>query len=444
VQRDGKPVVGGFGTPTGVHAYTHVWLVARYTRDGRLDSTFDGDGIAVTPFTAPAFDSVQDLVIQPDGKILAAGTAVSGTWSHFALARYNVDGSLDAAFGSGGKVVTDFGTPAAPTVDRIAAMAVAADGKIVVAGSTRPAARQDAADFALARYNADGSLDTSFGVGGRVVTDFGSDDVANDVALAGDGIVAAGVSGASSAADPQIVVARYKVNGALDPTFGGSGKRRLGLGIATSILLQRDGKLLLAGGRRFGEMLPFSALLRRYDANGALDKSYGDEGNAATGIFRFASLTFDAQRRTLVVGDAGPSGDFLVARYTGAGRLDAGFGRGGYVETDRGSSDVGLDVAVAPDGKIVAAGEASQEGSRYKIALARYLPTHCLVPRAAGKRLAAAKRAIDRAHCTVGKIRRVTSKTIAKDRVIGQSPAAGARLAERARVNLTLSRGSRQ
>jgi uncharacterized delta-60 repeat protein len=447
VQGDGKPVVGGFGTPTGVHAYTHVWLVARYTLDGRLDSTFDGDGIAVTPFsvTAPALDSVQDLVIQPDGKILAAGTAVTGTRSHFALARYNVDGSLDSGFGSGGKVVTDFGTSTAPTADRVAAMAVAEDGKIVVAGSTSPTAQERQADFALSRYNPDGSADASFGAGGRVVTDVGVYDAAADVAQLSSGkIVVAGTSGASIIADPHIALVRYNGNGTLDSAFGSGGKLLLGSGFATSVLAQRDGKLLLAGGLRLGEMLPFDPLLRRYDANGALDKSYGDEGNAATGNFRFASVTFDARGRALVVGDAGPLGDFLVARYTGTGHLDAGFGRGGYVETDWGSSDVGLDVAVAPNGKIVAAGEASQEGSRYKIALARYLPTYCLVPRLAGLSLASTKRAIAGANCTLGAIHRVYSKSVPKDRVIAQTPAAGVRLAESSRVNVTVSRGKKR
>jgi uncharacterized delta-60 repeat protein len=193
-------------------------------------------------------------------------------------------------------------------------------------------------------------------------------------------------------------------------------------------------------------MLPFDAFLRRYDANGALDKSYGNSGNAIvdTAKFRFAALAFDARGRTLAVGDSSPFGDFLVARYTRDGRLESGFGRGGYVETHYGSSDVGLGVAVAPDGKIVAAGTASQEGSRYKIALARYLPSYCLVPRLAGKSLGAAKRAITGAHCALGKIHRAYSRTFPKDHVIAQSPAAGGRLAEDSAVNVTVSRGHRR
>jgi uncharacterized delta-60 repeat protein len=134
------------------------------------------------------------VAVQADGKILVAGTA-SGTGSFdsdFALARYNIDGSLDSSFGDDGRVTTDF----AGRVDRAFAVAVQADGKIVVAGYSYDSGIFDSSDFALVRYNTDGSLDTSFGGDGRVTSDFaGSADIANAVAVQADGkIVVAGSS----------------------------------------------------------------------------------------------------------------------------------------------------------------------------------------------------------------------------------------------------------
>jgi uncharacterized delta-60 repeat protein len=143
---------------------------------GALDPTFDGDGKVLTDFGAS--DQADDLAIQADDKIVAAGA--SG--GDFALTRYNSDGSLDTSFDGDGKLVTDLGSS-----DRADAVAIQGDGKIVAAG-------RSGGDFALARYNSDGSLDTSFDGDGKLVTDFGTaDDFAYGVAIQGDGkLVAVG------------------------------------------------------------------------------------------------------------------------------------------------------------------------------------------------------------------------------------------------------------
>src|SRR5205823_1660150 len=127
-----------------------------YNADGSLDSSFGNNGLVITDF---GFDSQAfALAVQTDGKIVVAGyTFTGGSQYDFALARYNTDGSLDTTFGTNGEVVTDFGTGG----DEALAVVIDADGKIVVAGYTFTGDSQY--DFALARYNADGSLDTSFG-----------------------------------------------------------------------------------------------------------------------------------------------------------------------------------------------------------------------------------------------------------------------------------------
>jgi uncharacterized delta-60 repeat protein len=183
---------------------------------GELDPTFDGDGKVVTDFGAD--DVASGVAIQGDGKIVVGGKRepASGN-SNFALARYNPDGSLDPTFDGDGKVLTDFGAG-----DIGEDVAIQADGKIVAAGLS--GAGTNPFNFALARYNTNGSLDLSFGGDGRVLTDFGSNEEAFGVAIQADGkIVAAGLTGAGT--NPEnFALARYKPGGSLDATFDGDGR----------------------------------------------------------------------------------------------------------------------------------------------------------------------------------------------------------------------------
>ena len=146
--------------------------------DSDLDPGFDGDGIVTTDHGE--FEQINDIAIQPDGKILAAGH--SGIFHDtiqeplsMMVARYNADGSLDATFGSGGIVTTEIGTYA-----KAWTIAIQADGKIVIAGRSGTIFQSD---FTLVRYNPNGSLDTSFGTGGIVITSFGAFSQIEDVAI---------------------------------------------------------------------------------------------------------------------------------------------------------------------------------------------------------------------------------------------------------------------
>src|SRR5262249_51395919 len=175
------------------------FAVARYNADGTLDTTFSFDGKVTTDFGGD--DRAFSVAIQADGKIVVAGASLTNPGDDFALARYNPDGSLDAGFGTGGKVTTAFGSG----LDHANACTIQADGKIVAVGA-------DGGDFALARYNSDGSLDGTFGTGGKVTTDFGGQlEEAFGVAMQADGkIVAAGAAAGGFA------LARYYPDGHLD------------------------------------------------------------------------------------------------------------------------------------------------------------------------------------------------------------------------------------
>jgi uncharacterized delta-60 repeat protein len=171
---------------------------------GQLDTSFSGDGKVTTAFASESVDEAHAVAVQSDGKIVAAGESAGD----FALARYTTTGTLDTSFGDGGRVETvfDLGSD-----DVASALAIQADGKIVAAGVSNNR-------FALARYNTDGTLDTSFNGDGKLMTHFaaGSADLALAVAIQADGkIVAAGVS------NDRFALARYNTNGTLDTTFGG-------------------------------------------------------------------------------------------------------------------------------------------------------------------------------------------------------------------------------
>jgi uncharacterized delta-60 repeat protein len=278
-----------------------------------LDSSFGTGGQVVTNWLIPigAMSRVaraDAVVVQPNGKIVAAGTAqyvIDNRFfrQDFALARYNVDGTLDSTFGVGGQVLTDFGGVA---LEEGLGVALQPNGKIVVAGRSR-------GDFALARYDTDGSLDGSFGTGGKVFTDFGGTlETARDVAVQPDGKIVAAGPGA---------LARYNVDGSLDSSFGTGGKVLTG-GV-NAVAVHPNGTIVAAG--------------------------------AAAGV-------------------GGP--DFAVLRYGKDGSLDGSFGTGGIVLTDFGRDDRGHAVAIQPDGTIVVAGVTGGRpaGPEDDFVVARYLP----------------------------------------------------------------------
>ena len=355
-------IEGGFRNPN--------FTLARYNADGSPDSTFDGDGRVSTDFGGD--DEALAIVVQADGKVVAAGYTLSGSTTQFALARYNDDGSLDTGFGGDGMVTT----AVAGFTDRargVAIQRVAGVDKIVVAGGSRLSATVTLFGFSLARYNLDGSLDTGFDTDGTAVTTFGP--VAEAYALAVqrvggvDKVVAAGIDGQAPAGD--VALARYEPDGGLDPTFDADGKVTTDLGgadAAAAVAVDPAGRLVAAGAS------DGNFALARYGTAGSLDTTFSGDGVART---NFATPD-DAAKAVAIGADgyivaAGAAGtDFGVARYAPDGARDAGFGGGdGRVTTDLGDFDRALAVAIGADGRPVVAGE-SGSGSGARFALVRY------------------------------------------------------------------------
>ncbi|HKQ78922.1 MAG TPA: SBBP repeat-containing protein [Blastocatellia bacterium] len=370
-QRDGKIVVAGQAF-TGAGA---DFALARYNSDGSLDAGFGVDGKVTTDF-AGSDDQARSVAVQQDGKIVVAGSVNLSAGLDFGLARYNSDGTLDVSFGVGGKITTDFA--GSNDADLAFSVAVQQDGRIVVAGRAGN-------DFGLARYNSDGALDTSFGVGGKVTTDFaGSADEAHSVALQQNGkIVVVGVASTNTGKD--FALARYNSDGAFDASFGAGGKITTDFAGAEdeaySIALQQNGKIVVVGrtlNGGIGAVADFA--LARYNEDGSIDAGFGAGGKVATdfaGSNDFAlSVALQQNGKIVVAGYASNSGsgsDFALARYNEDGALDPGFGAGGKVTTDFGAfDDIAFSVALQHDGKIVVAGRTSTVGAGADFALARY------------------------------------------------------------------------
>ncbi len=353
VQADGKILIAGSTYPS---SYNYDIALVRYNTNGSLDTSFDGDGKVTTYFSSSPYnpDFGNSLTVQADGKILVAGTTtfnIYGDISYvFALARYNTDGSLDTSFDGDGKVTTYFDS----SYKQGHSVTIQGDGKILVAGGYD--------NFELARYNTNGSLDTSFDGDGKVTTDFGdSIEQGYSVTVQADGkILVAGCTRTG------IALTRYNTNGSLDTSFDGDGKVTDDIVGSFqqdySVTVQADGKILVAG-RRGSDFA-----LTRYNTNGSLDTSFDGDGKVTTdfgGEDIGYSVSLQADGKILVGGASGS--DFALARYNTNGSLDTSFDGDGKVTTDFGGQDFGYSVSLQADGKILVAGE-----STGNFALARY------------------------------------------------------------------------
>jgi uncharacterized delta-60 repeat protein len=351
IQADGKIVAAGYARmATGDYDFA----LARYNPNGTLDANFDGDGKVTTDFQGDG-DIASHVIILSDGKILVAGEATTaGGGADFALARYLPDGSPDNSFSGNGRLVTDFNGD----TDEALSMVIQPDGKILLAGECD---LSGAYDFALARYSANGTLDTSFSTDGKLTTSFGADDAAFGVTLQSDGkIVAAGFTG--TAPNYDVAVARYNTNGDLDTTFSFDGKVTTdfngGQDLGIDVVVQPDGKIV-TGGVAEGTNLNFG--LVRYLTDGTLDTTFSGNGKVTTDFsgddYGYA-IALQSNNKIVAFGMSDLT-DFAVARYNPDGTLDTTFNSDGKVATPfNGGAAAGI---IQVDGKLLAAGVASDD-----------------------------------------------------------------------------------
>ncbi len=354
------------------------WIVEPCFTGGSLDTSFDADGKVTTNVLGFRGEATA-VALQPNGKIVAAGYTYTGYIFNgadrdFAVVRYNQDGSLDLSFDGDGKVTTDF----LNFHDDAYSIALQPDGKIVVAGYSYSGSSND---FALTRYNTDGSLDTTFDGDGKVTTAIGSsDDEAFSVAIQPDGgIIVAGFS-RNGSTNEDFAVVRYNADGSLDTTFDGDGKLTTDVvgseDFAKSVTLNSDGKIVVGGHSYDGSSTDFA--LARYNADGSLDTTFGTNGTVTTDVLTsndYAySVVLEPDGKIVAGGQSynGSNYEFALVRYHTDGSLDVSFDSDGKVTTDFLSSDEGgAAVVVEPDGRIVIAGFSTVVGIP-SFALVRY------------------------------------------------------------------------
>lgn len=340
-QTDGKIVVAG-GTTTvadGGGPTRRNFAVVRLLPDGTPDPSFGKAGLAENTILSIDTQPLRAVAIQPDGKIVAAGPAIGpGPTSYdFVVLRYNVNGTLDTTFGNAGATVTDFGN----TDDYPRSVALQPDGRILVAGQSQTNAMLPTQNFNVARYNTDGSLDTTFGTGGKVTIDVkGTPDMGGYVAVMPDNrIVVVGATGNVGGGSPyEMAAVRLNSDGSIDTTFANAGSMVTSLGggsdhAAYSVVTDSAGRIVLGGatGADFG--------LLRLTSAGGIDATFGDGGLVATRFVGgrsggIGSVLADEAGRlvaagTSSVGAQSDTGAITVARYQPTGSLDLSFGAAG-------------------------------------------------------------------------------------------------------------------
>ena len=364
LEPDGRIVVAGMTATTEVP--TERVALVRYMSDGSLDSSFGNEGVTTTPI-GTIRSRATAVAIQPDGRIIIAGYAYNGgSSSVFLLVRYQPDGSLDNTFGDNGILLDDVG----PMGDRANGMVLQPDGRIVVTG-------QAGSDFAVVRYNTDGSRDSSFGIDGMRITDIaGGSDEATAVVLQPDGyIVVTGHSVSQDDPDAQVTLVRYAPDGSLDPTFGTAGIQVSAFTDDTdrsnAIALQPDGRIVVVG-ENFGAGF-HQVMLARHLADGSVDDSFDDDGFILMPIGNVSSLSSVvvlADGKILAGGRAVTG--FLLMRFESDGAMDDGFGENGVVNTFIGSNASGAGLLVQPDGMALLCGFAWFAPEYADVVVARY------------------------------------------------------------------------
>ncbi|HUY87497.1 MAG TPA: DUF4214 domain-containing protein [Pirellulales bacterium] len=393
VEPDGKIVAGGAATIGGQSEFA----LARYDANGSLDTSFGNDGIVTTAVGAGG-SRINGLAVLPDGSIVAVGQSFDGSGLNLTIARFKDDGSLDASFGSGGIVETSDGTGAQDGF----AVAVQSDGKIVVAGGGN-------AGIALVRVLSDGSLDSSFGVGGVDILDpvpgGAGYEYASGLAIQPDGKIVAVAGGGSD-----FSVVRVNANGSVDASFGENGfvSQKVGYsggsGGSQAVVLQPDGKIVVGGAvvtqlaaKPKPPVLPGQVQndvetqdpayvyfgLARFNADGSLDTTFGSAGVVTTKVAgggdALNSLALLPDGRIVAGGGAeidpdgaNPQGAFAAAIYNADGSLDTNFANGGIFVSPTGATPGGgLAAALDSAGDILIGGAAGSNGQSQTFALAR-------------------------------------------------------------------------
>lgn len=349
---------------------------------GDPDYSFGNGGKLTMSFTNAVGvydDYANAIAVYPDGRFVVAGAAkgnplVDNTYQ-FGVVRFNADGTRDSSFGTDGVVLTNNGL----FHDRATAVVIQPDGKIVVSGYCF------GDDFFTIRLNQNGSLDSSFGSGGKVTTDFsGQNDQAHGVHLQGDDkiVVTGWAATGPDNAGKQYAAVRYLANGSIDTSYGTNGKVLVPMGTSgdgNGSTIQPDGKVVIAG-RTLNSPGVYGVGLVRLTTSGSLDSGFGAGGRVLTSFGpkdeTLTAVAMQPDGRIVATGNAqwGSYFDTTALRLLPNGSLDGSFGSGGMLRANVSpDNDTGHALLVRPDGRIVIAG--SYYGDGNDMYVARFWPS---------------------------------------------------------------------
>ncbi len=349
-QADGKIIAAGY-------VQAHGLGLVRYNSNGTLDSSFGVGGVVLSnliPYGAEA------VAVQPDGKIVVAGdTYTTETLYDFAVARFNSDGSPDSNFGTGGRVTRDFGVN---HYDNLSDVLIQPDGKIIAVGGSYAINNQAYTDITLIRFNNNGTVDTDFGMGGWGRADFGYGDYAYSALLLSNGKILVGGFSRNVGSLDDLTVVRFNADGSLDTTFGTSGRAVadiFGQDAIVDMVLQPDGKIVGAGYSNRDSNIDIAVV--RFNADGSLDSGFGVNGKQTTSFQTNSDESANAvalqpDGKIVVAGYTkilGQGTDFVVARYNPNGSPDGSFDGDGKAVIITPEISNASSLLIQPDGKYI-------------------------------------------------------------------------------------------
>lgn len=374
VQKDGKIVVVGYR-----ENLDNDIVIVRYNENGSLDTTFDHDGIVTTTVFRYQYCKAYSIVLQTDGKLLVSGFSSFGNNLIIVLLRYNINGSLDTSFNHSGIVTLAIGSYST----HIYSMALQRDGKIVVTGDTHTSINDMDVlvvrfniDGTLDKsFDTDGIVITDIG---------NFIDICHSIVIQEDGKILVAANKFADLNVSLIVMLRYNSNGSLDTTFDHDGMLNTNIGFggipwtpSNITMVQNDQKIILLGKREIGN--DAYNLLVRYHANGSIDSTFGVDGYVVSAVretgYRenFYALNLQRDGKILAVGRriVDTIGFFLIIRYNKNGSIDESFGEEGKAITNFGNAyELVRAAAIQNDDKIILVGSIFEGNDHF--ALARF------------------------------------------------------------------------
>ncbi|MES2622387.1 MAG: T9SS type A sorting domain-containing protein [Bacteroidota bacterium] len=360
IQTNGNIVAGGTSNISGKDNFCLI----RLNNDGTLDASFGSNGVVYTSFDTCCYSTLYALVIQSDGKILAAGSIDTA----YGVARYNTDGSLDSTFGVKGLALmrVNYHSNA-----YFADMVLAPDGKIILASEVT-------SNTNLVRFNTNGSVDSTFGVNG-IVDVRAYNDIVRSLIVKQDGKIITIGGGAYTGG---FALIGFNQNGTIDSSFGNSGRvvgkfKSNSFDDCFDMVLQPDGKIVVSGRTQYVDSITTveNSVVARFNAAGKIDSSFGTNGWLEYLTCLPTTIALQLDGKIVTASEVqNCQGDFEVRRITANGSIDSTFGTNGITFSSpnlySGLSD---DVVIGPDGKIVIAGTSKPTGTFFQFTVVRYL-----------------------------------------------------------------------